>query len=315
MNGGTLLLTSGSSGGHVEYYKEIPASFIVADPITGAWKRYFRANGLYVQDDALRQYKIRLRRLHWENGNLAIDDPTHDTIQVDASGGAVTITLPDPLDANFGNVAKAFTIQKWDSSANAVIIDATAGINCGLAQKYVLFSQYQSITIIPLNESDDGALNWVVESIAPGAGALRDLDSQATTAVTSEEDLNSIVIPANVLNGNFNGIKLEAWGTVASNANTKTIRLKFGSTTLISNDITTAPDGLHWHLEASIWRTGASTQEAIARATVGANNQTTTRTTPNQTETSSITAKVTGQNGTASANDIVCEGLIVEVKP
>ncbi len=313
MNNGTILL---GGGGYIEYLREISASFTPADPVTGSWKRYFRGTGLYVEEDtAFRQYRIRLRRANLVTVNTTIVDPTHDTVQVDATSGNITITLPDPSDITYGNRMKVITIQKQDSSANAVIIDGAALGDAGLAQRYVLSSQYQSVTFVPFVDASGDGLGWIAESAAPGAGPLRDLDTQGTTAVTSEEDLNSIVVPAHVLNGNFVAFDVEVFGSFANNTNTKTARLKIGSTTLISNDVTTAPQDLKWIMKARIYRTGVSAQKAVGEMLVGANPQTVTYQTLTFTETAAQTVKVTGQNGTASANDVVCEGLIVRPVP
>jgi len=61
-------------------------------------------------------------------------------VLADASGGAVTYTLP------LGNTLVA-VIKKIDSSANTVTVLPTSGTIDGAASK-VLFSQYQSVTIV-----------------------------------------------------------------------------------------------------------------------------------------------------------------------
>lgn len=73
--------------------------------------------------------------------STVIDD-TFDFILVDASGGAVTITLP-PITID----GKVFDIKKVDSSANAVTIDGdgTEPIDDGLTA--VLTVQYEELSI------------------------------------------------------------------------------------------------------------------------------------------------------------------------
>ena len=70
-------------------------------------------------------------------------DNTFDAILVDASSGAVTITLP-PITRD----GKAFDIKKVDSSANAVTVDGdgTEPIDDGLTA--VLTVQYEDISIM-----------------------------------------------------------------------------------------------------------------------------------------------------------------------
>ena len=67
--------------------------------------------------------------------------------------------------------------------------------------------------------------------------------STSTGADTTETDLQSYTLPANVLGTNGRAIRIRAWGDTAANGNTKTIRLKFGGTTLQLNNTTAAPNG------------------------------------------------------------------------
>ena len=79
-------------------------------------------------------------------------DATFDVILVDASSGAVTITLP----AAATNTVQ-FDIKKIDSSGNNVTVDAngTETIDDGLTA--VITAQYESITIV-----SDAANWWVI---------------------------------------------------------------------------------------------------------------------------------------------------------
>lgn len=66
----------------------------------------------------------------------------NSVVLVDASAGAVTITLPSPING------KIFTIKKVDSSANAVTIDPTGATTIdGLSSKTIA-SQYDSYSIV-----------------------------------------------------------------------------------------------------------------------------------------------------------------------
>ena len=78
-------------------------------------------------------------------------DNTFDAILVDASGGAVTITLP-PITRD----GKVFDIKKVDSSANAVTVDGdgTEPIDDGLTA--VLTAQYEDISIM----AELGTTKW-----------------------------------------------------------------------------------------------------------------------------------------------------------
>lgn len=66
-------------------------------------------------------------------------------ILVDATGGAVTITLPAAATAEDGF---SVTIKKIDSSTNAVTIDGDASETIDGATTYVISSQYESVSVV-----------------------------------------------------------------------------------------------------------------------------------------------------------------------
>ena len=71
-------------------------------------------------------------------------DSTYQTVLVDASGGAVIITLPLASSAN----GRRYDIKKTDSSANTVTIAISGGDTIDGAASVVLSTQYQSRTCI-----------------------------------------------------------------------------------------------------------------------------------------------------------------------
>lgn len=150
------------------------------------------------------------------------------------------------------------------------------------------------------------------ETFRPAGVINADTTLGATTAVTTEETLITYTFPANSLDVNGKAIRIRASGITAANANVKTVRLYFGTTVLISNDITTTPNNQSWYFEATVIRTAATTQKCVAHGSVATANQTTTYQGSGQTLTSTVTIKVTGQNGTATAADITAQFLHVE---
>lgn len=145
-----------------------------------------------------------------------------------------------------------------------------------------------------------------------------DTGTDGTPANTTETTLKSFSLPAGTLATDNQAIRIRAWGTTAANGNTKTIRLKFGSTTLVAP--TSAMNDGKWLIEGVVFRTGATSQDAVAgviasTAASGALGSTANVTTPAETLSGAVTVALTGQNGTASANDIVCEGFYVELLP
>lgn len=125
------------------------------------------------------------------------------------------------------------------------------------------------------------------------------------------DDLMTFTIPANVLVTTNKAIRVKAWGTTANNANAKTLTFNVGSQTVLTTALTVSIAG-QWEVEAVIIRTGSSTQDIVARTLQGATlifDQELTAGT--QTETATIVVKCTA--AATADNDIVQEGMIVEV--
>ncbi|RWN26520.1 MAG: hypothetical protein EOR97_28160 [Mesorhizobium sp.] len=132
----------------------------------------------------------------------------------------------------------------------------------------------------------------------------------STTAVTAAEDLMTYSIPAASL-AIGRRIRVKAWGTTAANANTKTGRVFFGSTSM--GGWSSTLNGVGWEVSAEILITGAATQTYF-RKTVGASSISQVLPgTAAEAISGAIVAKFQGQNGTASAGDITCNGLEIEI--
>lgn len=78
---------------------------------------------------------------------------TDDVILVDASGGAVTITLPAAAD----RTGKQYDIKKIDSSGNAVTIDGDGSETIDDSLTNIIGAQYNSVTIV-----SDGTEWWII---------------------------------------------------------------------------------------------------------------------------------------------------------
>jgi len=86
---------------------------------------------------------------------------------------------------------------------------------------------------------------------------------------TGEDDLMSASISAATLETNTQCLCFEAHFTTAANANNKTVKIKFGATTIYDSTAVAANDD-RLHVHGVIYRTGAATQ--IARVTAIGNN-------------------------------------------
>jgi hypothetical protein len=138
------------------------------------------------------------------------------------------------------------------------------------------------------------------------AGTLSLQSTPVSNSGTGETTLFTYDLPANGLVTTNRGVKISCYGSSANNANTKTLRVYFG-TAMQTITIPAAVPG-DWEVVSTIVRTGASAQRYASKTLV--ENDTTNATltfinqgTLTQTETGAITIKVTGQSGTAS-NDL-----------
>lgn len=130
-----------------------------------------------------------------------------------------------------------------------------------------------------------------------------------TAANTSATNLSDVTIKANSFGSQLsasyqNGFHLHATGTFATNTNTKTLRLKFGSTTVVTNDKTTAPNGTTWIADLWVWFRSAGVMVVEGRLQIDCVNQTPYTGVVGEDETTDLHAIVEAQNGTASAGDI-----------
>ena len=149
-----------------------------------------------------------------------------------------------------------------------------------------------------------------------------DLGSDGTPATTTETTLKTWDLPAGALATDDQGIRIHAFGSFAANANDKTVRIKFGATTVLTYTGAGPGTGGGGWAQVDLFRTGGTAQKAIPWLVSGIGNwgdpaftTTTGHTTPAETLSGAVTIKVTGENGTGTADDIVCEGFSVEFLP
>lgn len=148
-----------------------------------------------------------------------------------------------------------------------------------------------------------------------------DTTQVGTTAVTSEETLASMTLWGNTLNNDGEYIEVTASGTFAANGNNKTVKLKIDSTDILDSGTTTI-NNKRFTISGRIYRTSSLTGTAIFFITVnGVATGTLSPTTSLEVKTSLVKTwsndldiDFTGQNGTASAGDIVLYTITVEHK-
>ena len=90
-----------------------------------------------------------------------------------------------------------------------------------------------------------------------------DLTTTASGA-GSPANLKSFASGADTLNAIGQGFRVRAWGTSANNANAKTVRIAVGATQILSQTLQVSVVD-HWMVELCVYRTGATTADAIAQ--------------------------------------------------
>lgn len=158
-----------------------------------------------------------------------------------------------------------------------------------------------------------GRLHWLPAGDGTGLAKTGGvLDSAfadvATGANTTETTLYTFTVPASTLSVNGQALYLTGTISFSNNANDKTIRFKFGATTLVTQtltDTTGAASAMNFRLR--IIRTGAATQRvqfSLDQNTL-VGSVAAVYATAAETLSGALAIAVTGQNGTAAANDII----------
>lgn len=155
----------------------------------------------------------------------------------------------------------------------------------------------------------------------------RDAADAGTPASTTETVLKTYTLPAGYVNANSTKrVRICAWGTNAANASVKTLRLRLGLTTLngvigitLGGGTVFNATSFRWWLEGSFaWRAAAS-QDGMFWGTVDQSGaigaELVSRYIGTEADNATFLIEVTGQNGTATLNDIVCNGWEVELLP
>lgn len=127
-----------------------------------------------------------------------------------------------------------------------------------------------------------------------------------------EDNLMSYSLPANSLSSDGKVVRVTAGGTMAANANNKSIKAYFGATsiTFIS---ATAINNSNWRAVVEVIRTGATAQlmQGTLANSSNASVYVPAPATPAETLSGAVTIKFTGE--ATSDNDVVQKYMIVEV--
>ena len=145
-----------------------------------------------------------------------------------------------------------------------------------------------------------------------GAGMVYSNATSTGNVTTGNTTLGTYTITANSMPADSGkAIRILTWGKTAANANNKTITLEFGATTVATLAIAGTNDK-DWVLEATIIQGATGAQTAMGELKLeGASQDLQLVTTPAETQTGAIVARLRAQSGTAS-DDILLKGMTVE---
>jgi hypothetical protein len=153
-------------------------------------------------------------------------------------------------------------------------------------------------------------------TLSPISGVINASVTPANNSGVGETNLYNPTIDGNTLSANGKALRLRAFGSFAANGNTKTVRVKWGATTILT--FAGTPNAQNWEVEATIIRTGAATQVVFARilvAPTAGGALTDSRVingTAAETLSGDVGLQITGQSDTAS-NDVTFTAGFTEV--
>ena len=133
--------------------------------------------------------------------------------------------------------------------------------------------------------------------------------SNGTGADTTDDTLLTYNLPANTLVSNGTCVKIHAYGTTANNSDSKTIKVYIGG--VVFPSITASSAAFSWEANATICRSGASSEDGTICFSFGTNTLQESYVGFSFDTTQPVLIKVVGKNGAANANDIVGRGLVV----
>lgn len=146
-------------------------------------------------------------------------------------------------------------------------------------------------------------------TFAPSGTISANVTAALNTATNTLLALSSYSIPANTLDVVGRGIFVEAFGTLAGNAQNKSLRLAVGGLVINSGSFTSS--GSAWSLSARVQKTAANAQLGLLTGYAGTTGIAPVVQTDTSVDTGAIVVALSALSGSASASDITCNALIV----
>ena len=225
---------------------------------------------------------------------------------------SVTLTKLEDVTAGRVILGNASNIPTATAVTGDVTISSTGVTAIGAAK--VLNAMIDSMAANKLTGTiDNSRLSAIpITKLASSTRLASKYSDSGTTATTSAETLYNQVVTGGEIDTDGKGIRVTVAGSFAANANTKTLVCKFAGNTYATNGVTTAPNGTDFRAVYEIIRSGATSAVGFSEFECGAASQGIQKSKAGITWANDNYVTITGQNGTASANDIVLSMVIVE---
>jgi hypothetical protein len=134
------------------------------------------------------------------------------------------------------------------------------------------------------------------------------------TANATEQTAYTYSLPANTLSANQKLIRITTFGTGSATADVRQVRVKFGATTIATFSAGAGFTSRTWRVQSHVIRTAAAAELAESHYWASGNVTGGAEiTTPAADTTGAVNVVVTLQSDTASAGDLVFNGIIIEL--
>lgn len=141
-----------------------------------------------------------------------------------------------------------------------------------------------------------------------------DIGNSGTPAGTSETTLKTYTLPSGIMENNGEQIEIESICHLAANDNTKTVKMYFGGDTIftyVTDSLIVAGDD-RLRIGATVSRTAAAAQYITAKSERANQIYSPKETVTTKDLTGPVIIHLSGQNGTASANDIIAKQFCIK---
>ncbi len=294
-NGGTFSIRVGLPG----------SSTLVVEDNNITYKYIHGASSYGIQILASTTHQANIRRNNWHCGRISPNGASSIGLltygQNDTFFGLNATNEEGTLNYGVvfqtGATGNTVMCNSISGATTAAVSDISGGLNT-ISQSGVQYGLQQA-----------GAGTGVYYPI--GQISAQVLPAQTPNTMT-ETVLQTYTLPANSMNNLGRGVRVRAWGVFAANSNNKTVRLYFGALAAVSSG-TLSSSNTAWVINMEVYRTTSGNQIYWGNIIAGNSDIGVQQGVATATDTGTIVINVTGQNGSNSAGDIICNGMTVDI--